>query len=263
MKSRYLFLTTALVALSQSPALAQHLHVHDRWNECSFQLSSSLTPGAWRQFTQEAGLVVYFRSLTDAKPMGKGRFEVSALQWKTGIDDADPAWNDTFVHPDSAHYLFEGSGLAFPGLMVRGGLTGTTDIGFYVTKNPNANYGFYGLQLQRTLLGANSDWTTSARTSFVSLYGPEDLEYTVYGADVVTSRAVRLARWLTVSPYAGASVYHGRSHEKSAVVTLEDESATGVQGSLGTTLQLSKARIGAEYNFAKVNSISFKVGVGF
>jgi hypothetical protein len=263
MKIRHLFVTTALVALSQTPARAQHLHVHDRWSECSFRLSSSLTPAAWRQFTQEAGLVVYFRSLTDAKPMGKGRYEVSALQWKTGIDDADAAWNDTFVHPDSAHYLFEGSGLSFPGLMVRAGLTGTTDIGVYVTKNPNANYGFYGAQLQRTLLGANSDWTTSARTSFVSLYGPEDLDYTVYGADLVTSRAVRVSRWLTVSPYVGGSVYHGRSHEKSAVVNLEDESATGVQGMLGTTLQVSKARIGAEYNFAKVNSVSFKVGVGF
>src|SRR5687767_7461576 len=117
----YRNLTTAAVvlatALIQTPAAAQtkhehpHLHVNPRWKECSFQLSPSLTQTAWRQFTREAALVAYFRPLSDARPMGKGHFELSVLQWKTGIDDHDDAWNDTFVHPDSAHYLFEGNGL--------------------------------------------------------------------------------------------------------------------------------------------------------
>jgi hypothetical protein len=119
-------LTTAAVALGlamfQTPAAAQsgrpHLHGDGRWDECSIQLDPSLTQAAWRQFTQEAGLVAYFRPLSDAKPMGKGKFELSLLQWETRIDDSDPAWNDTFVHPDSTHWLFEGAGLKFPGLMV-------------------------------------------------------------------------------------------------------------------------------------------------
>ena len=75
------------------------------------------------------------------------------------IDDADAAWNDTFVHPDSAHYLFEGSRLKFPGLMLRGGVSAETDVGLYVTKNPNANYGFVGAQVQRSLAtGATTPW---------------------------------------------------------------------------------------------------------
>src|SRR5215207_2519060 len=153
---RRMIVTTALalaaIALVQTPAAAQsgrpRLHINPRWKECSFQLDPSVTQSAWHQFTEEAGLVAYFRPLSDARPMGKWKFEVSMLQWQTGIDDTDAAWNDTFVHPDSTHWLFEGSGLTFPGLMLRAGVTGSTDMGLYLTKNFRANYGFYGAQLQ-------------------------------------------------------------------------------------------------------------------
>ena len=265
------------IALSPAPASAQtafhgggasnggsvpHLHTTNRWKECSFQLDASLTQAAWRQFTQEAGLVVYFRSLTDARPMGKGNFELSILQWKTGIDDHDAAWNDTFVHPDAEHWLFEGSGLAFPGLTMRAGVGERTDVGLYVTKNPNANYGFYGLQLQQGLLN-DGRWSAAARASFVSMYGPEDVDFSVYGVDLLASRKLTLARWVDVSPYASVSTFVGRSHEKSAVVTLSDETTLGAQGAIGAALDLSKARLAIEYNVAKVNSFSMKIGVGF
>jgi hypothetical protein len=269
-------LITGLVATAigiagiQTPAAAQdhdhgrpHLHVYGKWDECSIQLSSSLTQSAWRQFTQEAGLVAYFRPLVDAEPLGRGRFEVSAVQWETAIDDADAAWNDTFVHPDSTHYLFEGKGLKFPGLMGRVGVSAGTDVGVYFTKNPNANYGFYGAQVQRRLAGgADRRWAASARVSFVSLYGPDDAELTVYGLDLVASRKLALTRWAAVSPYVGVSSYMSTSHEKSPVVALKDEHVGGSQAMAGAVLQVSKVRIAAEYNAATVRTVSLKVGVG-
>ena len=269
-------LTTAAVALAialfQTPGSAQHshghshgpeLHVNPKWKECSFQLDPSLTQAAWRQFTREAGLVAYFRPLSDAKPLGKGTFEVALLQWQTGIDDHDAAWNDTFVHPDSSHWLFEGAGLKFPGLMVRAGVSSKTDVGIYLTKNINANYGFYGGQVQHNLAGSRtSDWAASARVSFVSLYGPEDLNFTVFGADLVGSREIAVASWASVSPYLGVSTYLSSSHEKSAVVSLHDERVLGAQAMVGAELQLSKVRLAMEYNVAKVNSVSMKVGFG-
>ena len=256
------------IAFIQTPASAQgagrpHLHDNGKWDECSIQLSSTLTQGAWRQFTGEAGLVAYFRPLTDARPLGRGRFELSAVQWETAIDDADAAWNDTFVHPDSTHYLFEGSGLKFPGLMLRAGVSAGTDVGLYLTKNPNANYGFFGGQLQRRIAGGGDRrWDASARASFVSLYGPEDVDLTVFGLDLVASRTLALTRWARVSPYVGVSGYLSASHEKSAVVALENERVAGGQAMAGAVLQLSKARIAAEYNAAKVRTISLKVGIG-
>ncbi|MCC7264642.1 MAG: hypothetical protein IT369_19175 [Candidatus Latescibacteria bacterium] len=241
------------------------LHVNPKWKECSIQLDPSLTQKAWRQFTEEAGLVTYFRPLADAAPMGKGRVELSMLQWQTGIDDADDAWNDTFVHPDSTHWLFEGAGLKFPGLMLRAGVTNKIALGAYATKNPRANYGFYGGQLQYSL-GHNTqkNWAASTRLSFVSLFGPDDLDLTVYGVDLLASREYAIySTWASVSPYAGVSTYLSSAHETAAAVSLRDEKVLGFQGMVGALFQLSRARIGVEYNLARVNSTSLKVGVGF
>jgi len=240
------------------------LHISNRWKECSIQLDAALTQAAWRQFTQEAGLVSYFRPLVDAKPMGRGKFELSVLQWQTDIDDHDAAWNDTFVHPDSEHWLFEGEkGLAFPGLMARVGVTNKTDIGIYYTKNPNANYGFYGGQVQQNLVGsATSDWAAATRLSFTSLHGPEDVQLTTFGWDLVASREFELTGWARVSPYAGISSYFTMSNETSPVVDLENEYVGGSQAMVGAVVRLAGARLAMEYNAAKVNSISMKVGFG-
>jgi hypothetical protein len=98
--------------------------------------------------------------------------------------------------------------------------------------------------------------------SFVSLYGPEDADLTVYGMDLVASRKLTLMRWVQVSPYAGVSGYLSTSHEKTAAVALDDERVAGGQAMAGAVLQLSKARVAAEYNAAKVRTISLKVGFG-
>jgi hypothetical protein len=247
--------------------VAQHAHLHteSKWEECSIQLDPSLTQEAWRQFTKEAGLVTYFRPLTDAKPMGKLNFEISLLQWATAIDNSDDAWNNTFVHPDSAHWLFEGSRLAFPGLTARVGITNKLDAGVYFTKNPGANYGFYGGQLQYNILNdPETKWSTAARASFTSLYGPDDVNLTVYGVDLLASKEFKIySDWASVSPYAGVSTYFSNSHEKTEAVSLHNEHVLGGQAMVGAVLKLSIARVAVEYNFARVNTLSLKLGIAF
>jgi hypothetical protein len=241
------------------------LHINPRWSECSFQLDPSLTQSAWTKFTREAGLVAYFRSLTTAKPIGVGNFELSMHRWGTAVNDADPAWNDTFVHPDSVHWLKEGDRLEFPGLTFRTGLAANVDIGAYWAKNPNANYGFFGGQVQYAFVdNSEENWAASARMSFMSLYGPGDLDLSVYGVELVASREYAVfSDWISVSPYAGISAYLTRSHEKTDAVTLRDESTPGVRGIVGAVAQVSMARLAVEYNLSSVNSLSLKIGIGF
>jgi hypothetical protein len=240
------------------------LHVNPRWEECSFQLDPSLTKKAWHEFTREAGLVAYFRPLADAKPMGAGHFEVSLVQWRTAFDDAKPAWNDTFVHPDSVHWLKESSRLAFTGLTARVGITDKLDGAIYFTKNPGANYGFYGAQLQYSFLNnLEKKWSASARASFTSMFGPEDLNLTTYGLDVLASKEFSLYKRVSVSPYIGVSSYLANSHEKTDKVNLQDEHVAGGQAMAGAVLKLAAARIGVEYNFARLSTLSLKIGVAF
>ncbi len=278
MRIKILAAATALVATFGAPASGQRfhdgvananldhkvtLHLSPRWKECSIQLDAALTQKAWRQFTGEAGVVAYFRPLVDAEPMGKGRFEFALQQWKTGIDDEDAAWNDTFVHPDAEHWLFEGNGLQFPGLTARLGLSDRTDVGVYLTKNMAANYGFFGAQVQRNLVNdRESKWAASARESFNTLYGPEDVNFTVFGADLVASRRIGLlSNRVFVSPYAGVSATLTRSHEMSKLVNLSDESVTGGQATAGAVVRWSTVSVAMEYAVASVPSLSMKVGI--
>lgn len=274
MKNLTIILTGLVVAGLSYGSQAQHhhsgdkdveLHVNPRWRECSFQLDQSLTQKAWREFTSEAGLVVYFSPLTDAKPMGAKNFEISLLQWKTKFDDTKDAWNNTFVHPDSVHWLKESSRLSIPGLMFRAGLTKKLDVGVYFTKSPGANYGFWGAQAQYNLVNnAEKKWSAAARASVLAIYGPEDVSFTVYGADLLASKEFSLnKKWATVAPYAGVSTYLTNSHEKSSVVELQDESVVGARAMAGALFKLSIARVGVEYSFAKLSTISLKIGVGF
>lgn len=263
-----LVLASALAAV-RSTAFAQgghnvKLHVNPRWSQCSFQLDPGLTQAAWHQFTGEAGVVTYFRPLADAEPMGTGKFEVSLLQWKTGIDDTDDAWNDTFVHPDSTHSLFDGNGLAFPGLTLRAGITERTDVGVYFTRSIGANYGFYGAQVQQHLVhDTGRNWSGAVRMSFVSLYGPADLDFTVYGLELVTSRKYAVfSRRAFVSPYAAVSTSLSRSHEKTSAVALRDEHVWGAQTMVGVAARYSAVRLAVEYGVARVQSLSFKLGFG-
>ena len=258
MKSKIFFgiSTVLFLVLFGSPLFAQKLHVNDRWDECSLVLDPSLTQEAWHQFTGEGGQLVSFRPLSSAKPLGVKNFEIAILDWGTGIDDADDAWNDTFSHPDSAHTLFDGNSLQFPGLMFRIGVTDRIDIGAYFTKNPSANYGFYGGQLQYNLLNdSEKNLATAVRLNFTTSFGPEDLKITVYGLDFIASKDV----FKRFSPYVVVSGYLSRAQETTSKVDLENENVFGLQATVGTAVEVSVLRFGAEMSFGKVSGFAFKL----
>jgi hypothetical protein len=259
----------AVFVISAVPASAQShshppLHVSDRWKDCAFQLDASLTRSAWRQFTREAAQVIYFRPLRDASPMGAGRVELSMIQAHVGIDDNDAAWNDTFVHPDSTHVLFEGSGLDVPGIMGRVGVTDRVDAGFFFTKNPNSNYGVAGGQVQYNMLNRGpASIDASVRASASTLFGPEDVNATVYGVDAVVSRTFNIRRGVSIAPYVGATSFLSTTSEKSNVVDLPDEHIAGVHANAGAVANVSFLRVAFEYDAAAVQSRTLKIGFGF
>lgn len=265
---------TAALVIFMTPmaATAQHrhhskdvnLHVNSKWEDCAIQLDPTLSRAAWRQFTEEAALAIYLRPLTDARPMGAGAVEISLVQWATAIDDAKPAWNDTFVHPSETHWLIEGSRLSFPGIMVRAGMSKRIDLGAYATKNPNSNYGFVGGLIQHNIINdPQRGWAGGARLSVVRLFGPEDVELTVAGLDLLASKTFPVNGWLAVSPYVTGSSYLSYAREKSPVVNLDSEIVPGSQAMLGVVVEVSRARLAVEVSSARVNTMSVKLGVAF
>lgn len=249
---------TALVvvlAAFATPVLAQHLHTNHRWRSCAIVLDSSLTQAAFHQFTGELGVVSYFRPMASAAPLGRGHFEIGLVNNGSRINDADAAWNDTFSHPDSTHWLFEGSALFLPGLVARGGITDRIDVGAYYTQNFDANYGVMGGQLQYNLVNdPERKLSASGRASVVRLFGPEDVGASTYGLDFVVSR--ELSRF---APYVGLSGYLARAHETTTKVDLRDENVFGAQATVGVAARVSILRIGTEVTLSRVTAMSMKV----
>lgn len=263
-----LFLLAGVAGLPTGAA-AQHardvtLHLSDRWKDCAITLDPALTPEAWHQFVEEGGRLIYFRPLVDARPMGRGNWELAVLRWQTGIDDTDPAWNDTFVHPHSAHWLHEGNGLAFPGLTARVGVSSRVDLGVYFSRNLRSNYGVAGVQMQYAFLrDPGSAWGAAARLNVVSLFGPEDVTLAAVGLDLLASRRVAIGRRVSVTPYLGWSSIASAGRETSAVVSLEDEVAANSQAMAGAVLELAVVRLAAEFTTGSVATRSVKLGVAF
>jgi hypothetical protein len=249
--------TMAMVSLALfTPRLsAQVLHVDNRWDNCAIVIDPALTQDAWHQFVKEVGLVAYFRPLAAARPLGPRHFEFGILQWGTQIDDTDPAWNDTFSHPDATHWLFDGNALRIPGFMLRMGVTQRLDLGAYWTTAPGANYGMLAGHAQYNFLDdLENGWAASGRLSALRLYGPDDMKVGTYGLDLVASKEID-----RFTPYAGVGAYWSRGHEATSKVALEDESVVGVQGMVGANVRVWLLRLAAEFNLASVPGYSFKV----
>ena len=93
---------------------------------------------------------------------------------------------------------------------------------------------------------------------FKQLFGPEDFNQGVYGSDLLVFKEVD-----RFSPYAGISAYLAHAQATTSKVSLDDENILGVQGMIGVTTYVSFLRIGAEMNFAGVNTTSILLGYNF
>ena len=241
------------------------LHVSDRWEECSMQLDSSLSQEAWRQFTQEAGIIAALDPLTSAKPFGRGSFDISLTPAVYPIDDTSSAWNDTFVHPHSTHWLYgdlpeEPGGvtqghsdsrhsLALPLPRVRVGVTDRMDVGFYYIPAPGANYAFLGGHLQSNVLSdAKRGLNAAVRLRVAQLRNVEDFGVSTYALDVLASKDISI-----FSAYAGVSGYMARGHETTPTVDLDDETVFGMEGHVGASaLLFSHLRLGAQLTVGRL-----------
>ena len=236
---------------------AQELHVNDRFRECSIILDPSLTQSQFHKFTVEAAQVFTFKLMSPAEPLGARKFQVGIDYSSTRIDDADPAWNNTFSHPDEHHYL--GDQIVMPKLFARMGMSDRVDVGFYFTKNPNANYGFIGGEIKYALfMDSKKPVAMAVRTTYATLLGVEDLNFHLVGLDLSASK-----RFGGLTPYFGIGANLGRAIETTSKVNLHSETVLTPRGIIGTQFSLSFINLTAEMEVAAVSTFSLRMGFNF
>jgi hypothetical protein len=240
-----------------SASYAQELHVNAAVKDCSIELDPSLTQSQFHQFTREAGMFLTFKLLAPAEPLGAKKFQLGLEYSRLRIDDEDPAWNNTFTHPDKDHYL--GDVRAMPKLFARMGLSDKIDAGVYFTKNPEANYGFLGGEMKYAFLQEPAKSVAAAvRASYATLLGVDDMNFHVFSVDFSTSRNFGM-----LTPYLGLGVNLARAIETTSKVNLDNETILTPRGIVGARFSIAIISLTAEMEIAELSTFSLRTGFNF
>lgn len=250
-----------LAALSISaPLRAQSyppLHVDPTLKECSVEFASTLTQSAYRRFAREFGSVSAFKQQQMAPgTLGKGRVSIAFEMMSFSVDDKADAWNDTFAHPNDHHPLGETHN--FPKIEARFGVTNHFNVGAFYTRNPEANYGWAGLDGKYTALdeAEGAPVSVAMRGAYTKTLYVHDMDMHAVTADVSVGRTL----WGMFKPYVGVGADGILARETSQAVSLKTESSVVPHtfGGLDVTLW-GRVTVGAEYTRGVVPSSHVQV----
>ncbi len=102
-------------------------HIDPGVKSCSMIIDPSLTQAQWKTFVKQVGAIVSFKSLASAEPLGTMNFSVGIDRSSTPVDQRNPAWINTFAHPDADCPL--GDAVIIPTIRARMGVSENMDIG--------------------------------------------------------------------------------------------------------------------------------------
>ena len=265
-----LFLSLASLALmlTKNNLIAQNnpevdLHVNTEIGQCDFDISYDLTQAEWKKATKEIGNILYLNPLSSAKPLGVKNWDLQVETTSSNVDQESGAWNNTFHHPDSTHYLSSNGRTAVPALRFRMGLTDKFDAGiYYSSAQPfGANYGILGFELKCAFINDTTrNWAASVRASYVTDANIKDFNISTTGIDFSVSKTF----FAVVAPYAGVAMNYNHSKEVTDEVDLENENYFGVRGVIGAELKWEFVNLGYEFMIGDgYSNRALKVGVTF
>jgi len=249
----------ALVSASRAQSNGSDIywHIDPRVKSCSMVIDPSLTQAQWKTFVKQLGTISTSKSLASAEPLGTMNFRVGIDYSSTPIDQRNPAWINTFTHPNEDCPL--GDAVAIPILRARMGVSENTDVGAYWTQAPEANYGMVGGEIKYRVSQESERLPAIAvRGSITILTGVPDYDLNVYGIDVLASKNIAI-----FNPYVGFRGALVSGNETTSKVNLDRESILFAQGYAGVSCSVWIFDLAAEYNISHVNTFALAVGFDF
>ncbi|MCC6350045.1 MAG: hypothetical protein IT347_10705 [Candidatus Eisenbacteria bacterium] len=191
--------TLALAHGENGHAADPNLHVDPGLKDCSVDFAPGLTQVAFRRFAREFGSASAFTLMAPPTTLGRGHVAFALDVTSFSVEEKADAWNDTFSHPDDRHEL--GSRRQFPKLRLRAGLSDRADLGVFYTANPNANYGWFGIEGRYALWRQDGTTPVSvvARGAWTKTLYVDDIDLQAATGDLEAGRTF----WNVFTPYAG------------------------------------------------------------
>jgi len=256
---------TAAVAaalLLPASALAEYdpdLHVDPSVDDCSVRFAPELTQGAFRRFVTEFGSVSAFKQGSSPETLGRHHVALDVEQISFSVEEKSAAWNDTFTHPDSGHEL--GAHKDFPKLRVRYGATDDLDVGAFYAANPQANYGWAGLEAKWRVLDEREGTPVSlaVRGAYTKTLYVADMDMHALSADVSVGRTF----WNVLTPYLGLGGDAILAFERSPAVDLHPEAPFVGRLTAGLEARWWHLGVGAEAHVSALTSYQVQVSAIF
>lgn len=252
-------LLAPLAVLAQQPPDDPMLHVDPSVKDCSVRFASNLTQDAYHRFVREFGSVSAFKQGASPAPLAAGDVVLGAEYMSFTVEEHAAAWNDTFTHPTAHHPL--GAEKSFPKLHLRVGLTDRLEVGASYSANPDANYGWAGIDVKYALLDqrAGEPVSLALRGAYTKTLYVSDMNMHSVTADVSVGRTF----WGRVTPYAGVGVDGVLALETSPAVQLKDEAVTAPHAFAGVEVRVWRLTAGAEIQAGPLTSWQAQLGFVF
>ncbi len=254
-------ITLALV-LSASLTHAQsgtdvYWHIDPSVKSCSMVIDPSLTQAQWHTFTKQVGAISSFKSLASAQTLGRWNFRVGIDYGSSPVNQHDPAWINTFTHPDKECPL--GDAIAYPTIRASMGVADNVDVGGYWTTAPEGNYGMIGGEVKYAFLKETEKLPAAAiRASATILTGVTDFNLNIYSIEAMASKQIAM-----LTPYAGFRTSLVIGTETTSKVDLKRENVVVPQGYAGVAYSVWMLNLAAEYNVSSVNTFALAIGFAF
>jgi hypothetical protein len=212
---------------------------------------SGIAQGEFRDFTEEAGLMISYLPLSPAEPLGILGFDAGLETTFVDIHNDQSYWaNATDSDPPSV--------ILIPKLHVQKGLPFGIDVGAVYSKISQLNLSLAGAEIKWAAIAGNAALPAVAlRGSYTKLMGVDDLDIETYGADVSVSKGFAF-----ITPYAGVGQTWVRSSENSSLV-LEDEQVSLSRAFAGVKITFLVVNLVAEAHFSKVPLYTARVNLAF
>ncbi len=235
------------------------LHVDPSLKDCEVHFAPELTQDAFHRFVREFGSVSAFKQGAPPATLGQGGVSLGLEYIFFTVDEASAAWNDTFSHPAADHWL--GSDKSFPMLRLRVGVTDDVEVGAFFTENPNANYGWLGLEGKYALLRQGDDMpvTLAVRGAYTKTLFVTDMNMHALTADVSVGRTF----WKALTPYLAVGGDAVLARETSDAVNLKNEYVFVPHLTAGFEVRYWHVSLGAEAQLSALSSYQAMVAAVF
>ncbi len=218
-------------------------------------LTTSYPPSEFKDLSETLGLLISYKPLAPAEPLGILGFDVGVEVTAVDVDQNKQFLKDATQDTNPPSYF------VFPKLHAQKGLPFGIDVGVVYAKVQGSNISLIGGEVKWAILkGTVATPAIAVRGSYTSLMGVSDLDLSTYGIDLSASKGFAF-----LTPYVGV----GQVWIQSEVnvpgppgLNLS-ENLSRTKGFAGLKVKLLLLSLVAEAEISKVPSYTFRANVSF